>query len=138
MDLVSILAQTTTLYTTTDTTTSSGPGALLIILYFAVVVLMIAAMWKMFTKAGEEGWKSIIPLYNSYTLFRIAGRNGWGFLLAAVPLVNLVVLIMVSLDLGKHFGKDTGWSVFMLVLFPFVGYPMLGFGDDKYVGIKHD
>ena len=34
-------------------------------------VLTIIARWKIFTKAGEAGWKSIIPIYNNYVLFKI-------------------------------------------------------------------
>ena len=27
-------------------------------------VLQVVAYWKIFTKAGQPGWKSIIPVYN--------------------------------------------------------------------------
>ena len=30
----------------------------------AVFVLTVIARWKIFTKAGEAGWKSIIPIYS--------------------------------------------------------------------------
>lgn len=113
-----------------------GPGFDFFWLVFAVVMLI--AGWRVFEKAGEEGWKVLIPFYNSYTLFRIAGRNGWGFLLLFVPLVNLVVLIMISLDLAKHFGKSGVFGFFGLFLFSFVGYVILGFGEDKYIGTKHE
>ena len=29
----------------------------------AVAVVMIAAMWKLFVKAGKPGWASLIPFY---------------------------------------------------------------------------
>lgn len=107
------------------------------IIYLAVVVAAVVAMWKMFEKADEEGWKSLIPLYNTYTLFRIAGRNGWGFLLLLVPFVNVVVLLVVAIDLAKHFGKSAAFGVVGLWLFSIVGYMIIGFGDAKYVGPKH-
>ncbi|MCA9308943.1 hypothetical protein KC973_01055 [Candidatus Saccharibacteria bacterium] len=109
----------------------------MIVVYLAIIVAAIVGMWKMFEKAEEEGWKSLIPLYNTYTLFRIAGRNGWGFLLLLVPFVNVVVLLMVSIDLAKHFGKSTGFGVVGLWIFNVIGYMILGFGDAKYVGPKH-
>lgn len=123
----------------TYTTTSVNPAAFgaLSVLYLAVLVVAIATMWKLFTKAGEAGWKSLIPFYNTYTLLRIAGRNGWWFLLLGVPLVNFVLLIVVAIDLAKHFGKSTMFAIFGLILFPYVGYLMLAFGDAKYVGTKH-
>lgn len=34
--------------------------------------LTILANWLMFMKAGEAGWKSIIPVYNTYTAYKIA------------------------------------------------------------------
>lgn len=33
---------------------------------FIFYILQVIAYWKIFTKAGEEGWKSIIPIYNGY------------------------------------------------------------------------
>lgn len=31
-------------------------------------ILRVIGLWRMFTKAGEKGWKSIIPFYNEYVL----------------------------------------------------------------------
>lgn len=107
------------------------------LLSLVVVVLLIVGWWKMFEKAGEAGWKSIIPFYNEYTYFRIAGRNGWGFILLLIPLVNIVVMLVVSLDVAKHFDKSPTYGVLALWLFPFVGALDLGFGDAQYVGTKH-
>lgn len=130
-----------TVQTTTVTTDTSGgvwaAMAALWIFWLIVVVLSIVAYWKIFTKAGEAGWKSLIPFYSSYILFKIAGRNGWGFLLLFVPIVNVVVMLMVSIDLAKHFGKDTLFGVVGLFLFSIIGYLILGFGEAKYVGPKH-
>jgi mannose/fructose/N-acetylgalactosamine-specific phosphotransferase system component IID len=36
-------------------------GFIIFMLIFAV--FMIAAMWKIYEKAGQEGWKAIIPFY---------------------------------------------------------------------------
>ena len=101
-------------------------------------VLLVVAQWKIFTKAGEDGWKSIIPIYNMYITFRIAGRNGWWLLALFVPLVNVFVLLMLGIDLAKHFGKSTAFGVVALWLFSVVGYLLLGYGDAEYVGPKHD
>ena len=45
------------------------------VLSLALAILMIIAMWKIFQKAGDKGWKSIIPIYNNYTLFKIAWKK---------------------------------------------------------------
>ncbi|MFZ1483815.1 MAG: DUF5684 domain-containing protein [Candidatus Saccharimonadales bacterium] len=140
MSLVSTLAQTDVTVYTVEPTSGGGllGSGLFIALYFFVLALMIVSMWKIFEKAGEEGWKAIVPFYNSYTLFRIAGRNGWGFLLALIPIVNVVVAVMISLDLAKHFGKSSAFGIVGLFLFSVVGFPMLAFGDAEYVGQKHE
>ena len=38
---------------------------------FIFYILQVIAYWKIFTKAGEEGWKSIIPIYNGYVQYRL-------------------------------------------------------------------
>lgn len=103
-----------------------------------VTVLVLIGWWKLFQKADEAGWKVLIPLYNTYTFFRIAGRNGWGFLLLLIPFVNFVVSIIVSIDMAKHFGKSGAYGFFAVWLLPFIGALDLGLGEAKYVGPKHD
>ena len=46
---------------------------------FVLIVLLVVAYWKMFTKAGVAGWKSLIPLYNVYAAFRIAWKDQTAF-----------------------------------------------------------
>ena len=41
-----------------------------------VALLDLIATWRVYTKAGQGGWKCLIPLYNSYTLYRISWRAG--------------------------------------------------------------
>ncbi|MGV8907614.1 MAG: DUF5684 domain-containing protein [Propionicimonas sp.] len=108
---------------------ASGPGTLI---GLAIAVLMIIALWKIFQKAAQPGWASIIPFYNTFVLFRIAGLNPWLFLLLLIPLVNIVIAIVVSLRLGATFGKSGVWSFFLLALFSVIGYLILGFGSDQY------
>ena len=52
-------------------------GALVAVIVCALVfyALMVIASWKIFEKAGEAGWKSIIPIYNVYILFKIVRIN---------------------------------------------------------------
>lgn len=103
----------------------------LVSLVFSIV--MIAAMWKVFTKAGQPGWAAIVPFYNVYVILKIAGRPGWWLVLFLIPFVNLVVLIITYIDLAKSFGKDGGFAA-LLILLPIVGFPILGFGSARYLG----
>ncbi|MCW5951471.1 MAG: hypothetical protein KIT69_04370 [Propionibacteriaceae bacterium] len=98
----------------------------------AIAVVEIVALWKVFAKAGEPGWAAIVPIYNIYTMVKIAGYNPLMFLLFLIPLVNIVFGIMVMIRIGSAFGKSTGWSIVMLVIFNIVGMLILGFGQDQY------
>jgi len=107
--------------------------AFILIFYIGIIVLMVAAMWKIFVKAGEEGWKAIIPIYNAIVLLKIVGKPWWWLLLYLVPIVNIVFAIWTINMLSKSFGKDEGFTV-GLILLGIVFYPILGFGDARYAG----
>lgn len=130
------LAQTTTEFTT-STSTSSGGSPVVSILYLVLLVAIIVGMWKVFEKAGEKGWKSLIPFYSTWVLFEIAGKPGWWLLLALIPFVNIYAGVVLALELAKRFGKSTAFGIFGLFFFSFVGYLILGFGDAKYDGGKY-
>ena len=112
-------------------TTSGNPIAGLIPL--AIGILIIVSLWKVFVKAGQPGWASIIPFYNAYILIKIAGRPGWWLILFLIPLVNLVIAILVSIDVAKAFGKGAGFGI-GLALLGFIFYPILAFSDATYKG----
>lgn len=135
-------------YTYTTTTTNTAGGAamgatfvILMLVFLAFAVVAIIAMWRIFEKAGEKGWKSLIPIYNSWILFEISGKPGWWALVALIPyvgsLIYLVLYIMAMLQLAKNFGKSQTFAIFGLVIFSVIGMLMLGFGDAKYTGKKY-
>mgnify|MGYP004683762459 FL=1 len=41
----------------------------------AIIVISYIGMWKCFEKAGEKGWKAIIPFYNYAILYKISGMS---------------------------------------------------------------
>ena len=98
-------------------------------------MLIIAGLWKIFTKAGEPGWASIVPIYNLIVMLKITGKPMWWFILLLIPCVNFVILIMLGIAMAKAFGKAEGYGI-GLALLPFIFYPMLGFSDAQYVGTK--
>jgi len=123
----------------------------------AFYILLIIAAWKIFTKAGIAGWKSLIPLVNIYYLFKISwnGRMGVAYMLLhlltgilnaychansimlylsiATGLVSLIFHIVALNRLSKSFGHGTGWT-FGLFFLPNIFTLMLGFGKSKYSG----
>ena len=118
--------------TATAANASTGPSATVMIVYLVIIVLMVVSMWKVFTKAGQPGWAAIVPFYNVYILLKMVGRPAWWLLLFLVPLVNIVISVIVYLDLAKAFGRSSVFGVFGLLLFPYIGFPMLAFGKDVY------
>ncbi len=108
-------------------------GAIFWIIYLAIIILIIAAVWKVYVKAGKPGWAAIVPIYNIIVLLEIVGRPLWWFLLFFVPLVNFIVAIIIYIDLAKSFGKSAGFGIGLLFL-GFIFYPILGFGDAEYQG----
>lgn len=118
------------------------------IICIAIAVVAAIGMWKVFTKAGEKGWKSIIPVYNMYTLCKIIGVNPWWILIvflssivAFIPIIGVlaemaVVIylnILVAKSTANAFGKDTGFAIGLYFLSP-IFYCILGFGKAKYEG----
>jgi hypothetical protein len=103
------------------------------IIYLAFIIGVIAGWWMMFEKAGEAGWKSIIPIYNIIILLKIVGRDWWWVLLMLIPIVGFIIWIIVALDLAKVFGKGTGFAIGLIFLTPIFAL-ILGFGSDTYKG----
>ena len=134
-----LLAQyTTDTVVVTSNNSNAGVSMVMMLLYLAVAVVAIVALWKTFQKANKPGWGALIPIYNVYLILKMAGRPGWWLLLYLIPIVNLVVHIVVSIDVAKAFGKSTAFGVVGLWLFSFIGFLILGFGDAKYAGApKH-
>jgi Family of unknown function (DUF5684) len=111
-----------------------GASWFLIVIWVAVVfVLAILPLWVIFTKAGQEGWKAVIPIYNYYVLLKIVGRPGWWLLLLLIPLVNIVILIVINHDLSKSFGHG-GWFTVGLVFLNWIFLMILAFGSSRYLG----
>jgi hypothetical protein len=50
-----------------------------------------------------------------------------------IPLVNIVIAFIVYIDFAKSFGKGAGFGI-GLILLSFIFFPILGFGDARYLG----
>jgi hypothetical protein len=100
---------------------------------FALIwwILILVAGWKMYVKAGQKGWVSLIPILNILGLLKIVHRPWWWILLMLIPFVNFVVWIILSLDLAKAFGHGVGMALVLIFLTP-IGYLVLGFGGSQY------
>lgn len=86
---------------------------------FIFYILQVIAYWKIFTKAGEEGWKSIIPIYNGYVQYRLT----WDVQYFWVALYKLACA----------YGHGIGFTIGLFFLNPLFML-ILGFGDSEYMG----
>ena len=116
-----------------QTAAPQAPSPITTIISLIICVLIIAAMWKVFTKAGQPGWASLIPIYNLYVLCKIAGRPGWWLLLMLIPFVNIIIIVILCIDIAKSFGNGVGFGLGMAFL-GFIFWPILGFGSAQYQG----
>jgi hypothetical protein len=114
-------------------TEGTPPSPVAMIIGLLISLLLIVAMWKVFTKAGQPGWASIIPIYNLYIWCKIVGRPGWWILLMLIPFVNFIIAIILCIDLAKSFGKGVGFGI-GLILLGVIFLPVLGFGSAQYQG----
>lgn len=130
----------------------------LFVLLAFIGILPIAGKWKVYGKLGMPGWYSIIPVYADYKLCERVHRGDEGntFLMAylivlicswafcwvdtvgaLLALAQLVMTIIVLNDLSRAFGKETGYTI-GLVIFGFVFWTMLGFGSSEPVDLDDD
>lgn len=129
-------------------------------IFVLFVLPSVIGLWGIFKKAGEEGWKSLIPVYNLLVLLKIVGKPWWWIFLVTVnylfmliwymgggnfygadyQIINFVCsatcltfLIWTFNMLSKSFGKDEGYTV-GFVFIPFIMLPVLGFNKVEYLG----
>lgn len=129
----------------------------IIILFAAALawyILQAVAYWKIFTKAGEAGWKSIVPFYNLYTQYKLTWNPMWFFVLVGCAAVNVVlggaegifyiistitslavgiIGIISNFKLSQAYGHGAGFAIGLIFLNP-IFMLILGFGSSEYQG----
>ncbi|MEI7896065.1 MAG: signal peptidase I [bacterium] len=96
-------------------------------------VLCLAGMWGIFEKAGEKGWKVLVPFYNWYVWLIIVRKPLWWYIFLLIPFINVFVLLLLIVEILKSFRKHGLLDQALGVLFPFVYLPYLAFSSkEKY------
>ena len=132
------------------------PLAFLIVLINLVMIPLLVfyfySLYKLFEKCNIQGWKALVPFYNTYIEIRLAGVNWWYIFLFAgafvlsvdgstglrilCSLVTLFVHSIISYNLCKRInnGKNSLMVDFLLLTFvPFIYLPVMAFNEDyKY------
>ena len=104
------------------------------IFFLAIQVVHFLATWKLYIKAGRQGWEAIIPVYNAIILMKIINRPKWWVILLLIPIVNLLMFPIVWVETCRSFGHykrhDTILAIATLGLYLiYINY----FTDAKYV-----
>ena len=133
--------------------------AVYVVISLVWYIIMVIANWRIFTKAGQAGWKSIIPILNTYVLFKIAWKTKMFWLMlvtliggsvcatmaqeqsndtlaiigAGLTFVSCVIGIIAVHKLSKAFGHGLGFTLGLLFLSPIFTL-ILGLGGSEYIG----
>jgi hypothetical protein len=102
-------------------------GIVFTVVAVAIGILEIAALWKIFVRAGQPGWAAIVPIYNYIVLCKIGGKPGWWFLI----LWLIVPWFMVCIGVARNFGKGTGFGIGLALLLPLF-LPILAWSDSRF------
>lgn len=125
---------------------SIGLIVVLGLIVIAFYVVYVVALAKLFKKAGEAGWKAIIPFYNTFVLIQIAGLNWWYFLIAisgtivstlgingldtVCSLASLAVNFFIFYNLAKKMHQSpVGYAVGSIFVAPIITM-VLGFSNN--------
>lgn len=135
----------------------AGLLTVLIVVGIIYYVLLVIAWWKLFTKAGEKGWKAIIPIYNFYVQCKLtwAPKFFWiililtlvSWIVSAIPaiaavgiwvsiIIGIIVIVLTIISeyrLAKAYGHGGGYTVGLIFL-NFIFMLILGFGKSEYQG----
>ncbi len=119
-------------------------------------VLDVVGKWVMFNKMGEAGWKSIIPIYSDYIVFKNVWQPIYFFILLAISIfgaaaanafngqtgeyigyllncVSFIIFFLENIKLSRSFGHGYLFGLGLLIFNPFFTM-ILGFGSSRYLG----
>ena len=68
------------------------------IIMLVMLVLLVVARWRLFGKAGEKGWKSLIPIYSSYVMYKLV----WNAKSFVIYVVLWAISVIATLASGQY------------------------------------
>ena len=107
------------------------------ILIFLIIsyILLSISLYFLFPKAGEEGWKGLVPGLNFIVWCKIIGRKPLYALWLLFPIVNIFIYCGMAVDMVRSFGKYRLWDSAIAVLYAPIRFFQIAFNKaDKYVG----
>ncbi len=106
-----------------------------LLLFIIALILCHIGLYGMFKKAGIEGWKAFIPLYNTWCMVEKMGLKKIWFFLQLIPVAGQFITIWICIKFVEHFGRFSVLSHAATVFIPFIYFPYLGFSkNERYAG----
>jgi hypothetical protein len=140
MSLLSLFGQMSNDTYTMDAT-NAATGAVIIgltifmVLFVVIAYIIISIMLaRIFKKAGVEGWKAWVPVYNTWMTFELGEQKGWWALVLLVPVANIVASVFLYIamyNIGLRLGKE-GYFVLWAIFLPVVWYAWLAFDKSTW------
>ena len=97
------------------------------LLYF---VGCIAGLWLVFAKAGEKGWKALIPVYNIVVWIRVCGKDWHWYIYFLVPAINIFTFLLLVVETAKCFRRYNLLEQTIAVIVPWLYLPWLGMNKE--------
>lgn len=169
MNLLSLFGQTSNDMYPVDMSATTGSavaaGIIIFFIFFFILTYVVYSylLSRIFSKAGVSGWKAWVPLYSTWVMLEIGGKDGrWSLLMMAplvvslIPLtqdaatiglllsilafaasiVGVIFLYIAMYNIGVHFGKEEYfilWAIFL----PIVWYIWLAFDKSTWKKTLH-
>lgn len=120
-------------------------------------IIQAVGYWKVFNKAGETGWKALIPIYSTYVRYKLTWdvKMFWislgltvvewampkteNFFVSLIGVAASIGALVISIKgfhkLSKAFGHGAGFTVGLFFLEPIFAL-ILGLDGSQYEGIQ--
>jgi signal peptidase I len=106
-----------------------------LLILIALFVLPTIGYWKLFEKAGQPGWKSLIPYYRFFVMCQISNTSYLWFILLFIPVINILAYVGIIINFVKSFGKFKLREHAGAILLPFIFISKWGYDPQvKYLG----
>ena len=106
------------------------------VLFIAGIVFWILSLvcgWRLFTKAGEAGWKILVPVYGAVCRYRIIYGKGRYFLFCLLPFAGFVFSAYSAYKEARAYGRGKGFSAAHIFFRP-VTAVVMAFDRVEYLG----
>ena len=107
----------------------------LLIIFLVYFVLIHIGFYKFFEKAGEPGWKALVPVYSVWVALRIIKKPLWWLFVYYIPFLGIIVGIGIIVEFLKCFGYLRFYQHLLGIVFGAVYLPYIAFKPEtKFIG----